>query len=169
MSVVDIELQPFDLREVLWAPQPTAAETARRCLLCEAGEARFALPIEYLRSVEPNALVTPLPQLPDWVLGVTNVRGSVVGVVDLARFLGLGAAPAGRGRLLICGTGERQVALAVTAARSVLDYPPAALQEAPSIEGRVGRYVAGLVPTNEAAVPLLDIARLVADEELVRG
>src|SRR3954470_19358199 len=151
MSVVDAELQPFDLREVLWAPQPAALEAARRCLLCEVAELRFALPIEYLRSVEPNVLVTPLPQVPDWVLGVTNVRGAVVGVVDLARFLSLGATPAGRGRLLICGAGERQVALAVTAARSVLDYQPAALQEAPSMDGRVGRYVAGLVPTDTTA------------------
>jgi purine-binding chemotaxis protein CheW len=169
MSVANAELHPFDLREVLWAPQTTALESTRRCLLCEVADARFALPIEYLRSVEPNVLVAPLPQVPDWVLGVTNVRGSVVGVVDLARFLGLGVTGPGRGRLLICGAGERQVALAVTAARSVLDYPPTVLQDAPSIEGRVGRYVAGLVPTDEAAVPLLDVSRLVADEELLRG
>jgi purine-binding chemotaxis protein CheW len=169
MSLVDAALQPFDLREVLWAPQPAALEAERRCLLCEVAERRFALPIEYLRSVEPNVLVTPLPQMPDWVLGVTNVRGSVVGVVDLARFLSLGVTPAGRGRLLICGAGERQVALAVTAARSVLDYQPTTLQEAPSLEGRVARYVAGLVPADATAVPLLDVGRLLADEELLRG
>lgn len=170
MSIADTDLGELDLRDALWPLEAAPAGAAsRRCLQCEIGDGRFAVPIEYLRGVEPYAAVTPLPQLPAWVVGVTNVRGTVVGVVDLARFLALGETIPGHGRLLICGAAGRQVALAVGAARSVLDYPPSALLEAAGVSGRVGRYVAALVPTDETAVPLLDLGRLLADDELVRG
>ncbi len=149
-------------------------EAAReRSLLCRVADAAFAVPIAFLRGVEPPLPVTPLPGAPPWVLGVTNVRGTVVGVVDLARFLGLGEAPAGRGRLMICGAGSRLVALAVGATPRVLDYPPAAVKPAAGLSGRLARFVGGLVPDDspeeDTVIPVLDVARLLADAELVGG
>jgi chemotaxis signal transduction protein len=108
------------------------------------------------------------------VLGVTNVRGTVVGVVDLASFLGLGEGPLAGGRLLVCGAGTRLVAFAVADARDVLDYAPDALlpvgASASATAGRRGeRFVTALVPTAESAVPLLDLERLLGEDELVSG
>jgi len=174
----------LDPRELFWQlhalpeTHPLAGARPDRCLLCEAGGLRVAIPIEYLRGIEPFAAVTPLPRAPVWVAGVTNVRGTVVGVVDLACFLGVGetaavptTAPEGasRTRMLICGSGTRLVAFLVTSTPSVSDYTPAALMPARGIRGRVGRYVAGLLPLDGTAVPLLDLGSLLADEELVNG
>ena len=89
-----------------------------------------------LRGVEPYEAVTPVPHVPAWVLGVTNVRGTVVGVVDLAGFLGLGEGPLAGGRLLVCGAGARLVAFAVAAARDVLDYAPDTLIRSPRARPR---------------------------------
>lgn len=168
--MVDQGVAPFDPREAFWlleaVPQAAAPD---RALLCEVGTMRFAVPITYLRGVEPYESVAPLPRVPAWVVGVTNVRGTVVGVVDLGRFLGAAETAPGRGRLMICGAGPRLVALAVHATPTVLDYSPTTLMDAVGVSGRVGRYVAGLVPTDGTAVPLLDVGRLLADDELVRG
>src|SRR5581483_1354327 len=151
----------WDLREALWALTSAPAPARERCLLCTAGQVRLALPMPYLRGVEPYETVTPLPHVPAWVRGVTNVRGTVVGVVDLAAFLGLGDTPTTAGRLLVCGAGQRLVALAVSDAREVLDYAPTALLPVAgplAATGRRGeRYVAALVPTDDSAVPLLDL------------
>jgi purine-binding chemotaxis protein CheW len=43
----------------------------------------------------------PVPGVHDWVLGVANVRGDVLSLIDLRGFFGLGARPAGPGRLLV--------------------------------------------------------------------
>jgi purine-binding chemotaxis protein CheW len=140
-----------------------------RCLVCEAGSTVFAIPIEYLRGVEACAEITPLPHLPEWVAGLTTVRGGVLGVVDLARFLGLGKVSAGTGRLVICAAGARQVALAVAAARTIVNYGPAALQETGGTGGGVSQYVRGLITTDDRTVPVLDVERLLADDQLVGG
>jgi purine-binding chemotaxis protein CheW len=162
----------WDLREALWALTAAPTPARARCLLCTVGRTRLALPMTNLRGVEPYEVVTPLPHLPSWVRGVTNVRGTVVGVVDLATFLGLGEAAGPAGRLLVCGAGARLVALAVTDAREVLDYAPEALLPVASpgaAGGRGERYLAALVPTGETAIPLLDLERLLTDDELVAG
>ena len=152
----------------MYAESDVGRTSFSRCLVCEAGSAEFAIPIEYLRGVEAGAEVTPLPQLPEWVAGLTTVRGAVLGVVDLARFLGLGKLPGRIERLVICAAGGRQVALAVAAARTIVDYAPAALQEVGGSDV-VGRYVSGLITGGEQTVPVLDVERLLADDQLLRG
>jgi purine-binding chemotaxis protein CheW len=48
-----------------------------------------ALELAYVREVGPLVEVTPLPGLPDHVLGVTCVRGQILAVVDLRKIFGL--------------------------------------------------------------------------------
>jgi len=65
------------------------AERSRlRLLLWRAGATRCAAPIERLREVLPALPLTPLPGAPPAVLGVANVRGTLVTVVDCRRLLG---------------------------------------------------------------------------------
>jgi purine-binding chemotaxis protein CheW len=65
------------------------AESSRlRLLLWRAGATRCAAPIERLREVLPALPLTVLPGAPAAVLGVANVRGTLVTVVDCRRILG---------------------------------------------------------------------------------
>ena len=65
------------------------AESSRlRLLLWRAGATRCAAPIERLREVLPPLPLTALPGAPPSVLGVANVRGTLVTVVDGRRILG---------------------------------------------------------------------------------
>jgi purine-binding chemotaxis protein CheW len=151
-------------------PRAVVPEVAsQRCLVCDVGELRFAVPMTHLDGVEPYERATPLPRLPPWVAGVANVRGAIVGVVDLARFFGLGETRVGQGRLLVCNAGPRRVALAVASARSLVDYPESSLVQPPNVSGRVARYVAGLVSIGDTAALWLNVERLLADRELISG
>ena len=54
--------------------------------------------------------VAPIPHLPNWLLGVTNWRGEVLSVVDLAAFLGLAtAAPAPARRLVVVRAAQEEM------------------------------------------------------------
>ncbi|SRR6266545_265012 len=61
-----------------------------RAILLPLGADWFALPIESLRRVIAEPAVAPLPTAPHAVLGVFNVRGEIVPLLDTAALLGLG-------------------------------------------------------------------------------
>jgi len=69
-------------------------EGARRTVAVQAavvsvGAQRIAIPAEDLREIVPLPDVTPLPGLPPWLLGIAQVRGELLGVVDLASIVGV--------------------------------------------------------------------------------
>lgn len=47
----------------------------------------FALPLEYALEIMSKPVITPLPNLPGWILGICNVRGEIVSVVKLSQLL----------------------------------------------------------------------------------
>lgn len=57
-------------------------------VLMVGGES-IGLPVSYLQSIIRLPPITPVPHLPAWIPGVIQVRGIVVSVVDVARWLGL--------------------------------------------------------------------------------
>ena len=52
-------------------------------------EARYAVPINQVLEVGEAQHITPVPNVPDWVMGVTNLRGDIISVVDAGAFLHL--------------------------------------------------------------------------------
>ena len=66
--------------------------------------------------VERLGDVTPVPNTVDWVVGVVQLRGSIISVVDLAAFLGLGrTVPTARTRLLVIAQRGMTIGLVVDA------------------------------------------------------
>ena len=57
-----------------------------RHICFELGGKRLALPLSLVDEVGELENVRPLPFLPEWVHGVTNIRGEIVSVTDLALF-----------------------------------------------------------------------------------
>lgn len=73
------------------------ADTAAQWLAVECGGQGVLLPLGQAGEIFPVAGLLPVPHTSDWFMGVANLRGKLHGVVDLAVFLGLRAAPAAAG------------------------------------------------------------------------
>lgn len=70
-----------------WAPeQPKSADALRVCLI-ELGQERFAIDLRQVREVFEPESVTPVPGMPDALVGVTNLRGTIIPLADLRRAL----------------------------------------------------------------------------------
>ncbi|MBS1810008.1 MAG: chemotaxis protein CheW [Acidobacteria bacterium] len=52
-------------------------------------DSRYAVPINQVIEVGEPQRITPVPNMPEWVLGVTNLRGDIISVVDCGAFLNL--------------------------------------------------------------------------------
>ncbi len=72
------------------AGQRTASVAAQeRYIIFSLAEARYAVPINQVLEVGEAQRITPVPNVPEWVLGVTNLRGDIISVVDCGAFLHL--------------------------------------------------------------------------------
>ncbi|HEY8607303.1 MAG TPA: chemotaxis protein CheW [Noviherbaspirillum sp.] len=57
------------------------------------GNARWLLNLQEAGEIVTVGAVTPVPLTQDWYIGLTNIRGNLISVVDLARFLGMPSTP----------------------------------------------------------------------------
>jgi len=122
----------------------------------------YALPIERVREIVRLRPITPVPRVPDAVLGVISLRGEIVQVLDLRRRLGLAPADlqAGRRRhriVVLHGDDGQLAGLLVDRVSEVLRTPADGMR-APA--AREADTVVTLVPHGERFASLFDVDRL---------
>ncbi|HYG57134.1 MAG TPA: chemotaxis protein CheW [Symbiobacteriaceae bacterium] len=122
----------------------------------------FGAPIDVVREVNYLTPVTKLPNTPDFVEGVIDLRGEILPVVDLRKRLGLPVRTAdAESRLMVLNLGERSAALLVDGVDQVVTLnseaiiPPDAHVVLPGKE-----YVLGVARSEESLVVMLDLGRL---------
>jgi purine-binding chemotaxis protein CheW len=114
--------------------------------------------------------ITPLPNVPAWVLGVANLRGDIVSVVDLRAFLGL-APPESRrsARMMVAHTrdDDMMVGLVVDSVQHIRTIVGERF-EAPSapIEGQVASYLRGVCEHDGRLLVALDLERMLTSPEM---
>lgn len=117
---------------------------------------------------------TPIPNTPDYVMGVINLRGAIVPVMDLRRRFGLEFRNYTATTVVIvlavrCGQGERVMGIVVDAVSDVYNISSERQLPAPECGGGSSEpFICGLAAVDEKMVILLDIDRLLTGEELAR-
>jgi twitching motility protein PilI len=67
----------------------SGTETRSNLLGVMIGQTRCLLDLHEVSEIVPVAAITKVPLTQDWYLGLTNMRGNLIGVIDFARFQGL--------------------------------------------------------------------------------
>ena len=132
------------------------APPARACMVSLAG-CRFAVEVRFSREVVVLDEYTGIPLAPAHLLGVANLRGNIVPLVDVRPLLGLGPATAGReARALVVEREGVQLALLID---EVLGLEPL---DGLGRRADEGDLIAGHVARDGDATILVDIDALVA-------
>lgn len=132
----------------------------------------FGLPIALVREILDYRHITRLPQAPIFVLGIIDVRGEAVPVVDLRAKLGLApvaTTPATRLVVLNIALNGRgaPLALLVDSVFEVTALDRDALDPPPLVGGRWrAECIAGVGRRNGSFVIVFDLPRLLNDDEL---
>jgi purine-binding chemotaxis protein CheW len=124
-----------------------------------------------VREIRSWTKASPLPQSPDFILGVVNLRGTVLPIVDLAARLGLGTTePTARHAILVAEIGDRLVGLLVDGVSEILSQPRASLQATPDVGCSITReFVRGLLPLDGRMLTLLSLDRIVPAIEAIEA
>ncbi|MBN1852235.1 MAG: chemotaxis protein CheW [Pirellulales bacterium] len=144
----------------------TTLEVKPKCSLEElqlvtfyVGDLLLGLDILQLQEIIRNFDVTPAPHAPDYVLGVINLRGDVVTVVDLRTVLGYPPAEVTREtRNLIVESQGEFIGLLVDRIADTVSITLDAIEPCPSnIDGVEGRFFRGVYTTETDIVVILDL------------
>ena len=129
-------------------------------LLLAVGGRTYGWGIDVVREIIPFRRATRLPGAPSFVLGLINLRGTIVTVLDLGARLGVGAADRSEGSIVLVQHGARTVGIAVDEVKDV--RPVGADQiEAPSGDQARTGVVRGIAHVEDDVAILLDVDTIV--------
>ncbi|HEY6482512.1 MAG TPA: chemotaxis protein CheW [Steroidobacteraceae bacterium] len=140
---------------------------SRQILTFVLGAETYGLDILRVQEIRGWSTVTKLPYAPAHVLGVLNLRGSIVPIVDLRMRFGLERAEYTAITVIIVvsvdsAAGRREFGIVVDGVSDVVDVNPAEVKAAPDFGVRVATdCIRGLVSVAQRMVVLLDIDRLI--------
>lgn len=124
------------------------------------GAERFGVRLDSVREIRRPPRVTPLPEAPPWLRGVTNLRGTILAVVDVGVGLGIRdqvAATEGRAhRLVVMRDGDCDAGFCVDGVDGVLSFDEGACMTAPdTLPDLLRRWCDGIIGSGGELVTLL--------------
>jgi purine-binding chemotaxis protein CheW len=131
--------------------------------------------MDILKVQEINKLMemTKVPQAPDYMLGILNLRGQIVTIIDLGQKLGLGAAElSGESRNIIINAPGENVGLLVSRISDVVMADPNKIEPAPAnMSGIQGAFFTGVYKTENKLIGILDVREVlrIESDNLSRG
>ncbi|WP_197418113.1 chemotaxis protein CheW [Paucibacter sp. KCTC 42545] len=164
---------PADLVRGAMAAQAKAGPM-QQLLRMAVGRETLVVPIETVREILEVGRLTPLPQTPDFVRGVMNLRGAVVPVIDLNARFGFGRTELGRRSAIIVveakGDDEHGRLIAgvlVDAVFEVLEVDSQRIEPAPTLGVAIAAdFLAGMVNVRGSYAALLNLDQVLSPAAL---
>ncbi|MBO6795547.1 chemotaxis protein CheW [Maricaulis sp.] len=145
-----------------------AAPGQKQYVSFAAGSEQYAVDIMSVREIKGWTEVTSLPNQPEHVRGVLNLRGAVLPIIDLQCRLGGGLTETTqRHVIVIVAVMDRQVGLLVDAVSDILDVSDDKIQPVPETNSKEdARVFSGFLTDEDQMVAMLDLERLLGSEIL---
>ena len=128
----------------------------------------YGVDILKVQEIKGYTTVTRIPNTPDYLKGVLNLRGTIVPIVDLRMKFGMGTTdPTPFTVMVVVNVRNRIMGFMVDAVSDVLDLNAKNIQPPPELGSAVDiTFVAGIGNSNDRLVTLLDIDRVLTEEEV---
>ena len=127
-----------------------------------AGQQSFCIELHRIREIRRWEPITMLPHSPDFVLGVVNLRGAVVPIVDLASKLGFKKIkPTKRNVIIISNYGEQVTGFLVESVSEILNVKSEEVKEPPNLNDNLQyQFICGLISSGDDMIRVIDLDSL---------
>lgn len=145
-----------------------AVEREMQLVAFRVGREDFGVDVKKVEGVISMVDVTRMPRAPEFVEGIINLRGQIVAVVDLATRLGIEAGERGHTtRIVVVEAQDVKVGLIVELPE-VINVNRDDIEASPTIASSdvSSSFIRGVVKLGERLLILLDVDRVLSDEEL---
>ena len=144
-------------------------EQERQLVIFSLYGEEFGLEITKVREIVKPREITRLPNVIDFVEGVTNLRGEVIPIIDLKKRFGVQATEmTDDSRIIIVDISSNRVGLVVDDVTEVLRIAENDIDPPPrTVAGLKAEYIQGIGKMGERLLILLDVDKILSSEEKI--
>jgi purine-binding chemotaxis protein CheW len=144
----------------------TTMNGRERFLSFSLGAEEYAVPLLAVREVIAMPEYTPVPYTPPYFLGIMNLRGQVISVMDMRQKLGVKADKNAETTVIICDLGGVSIGVVVDSVNTVLSPNPDEVTPKPEIQSsRNTDFITGVYRRDKKLILFLDIAKSLSLED----
>ena len=150
------------------SPQPAAVEIPNEYLTFTLGSEEYGVDILKVQEIRGYDTVTRIPDAPDFIKGVINLRGTIVPVVDMRLKFKLGSVEYNEFTvMIILNVAHRVVGMVVDGVSDVMQLTPEQIRPAPEFGSAVNsRFITGLGAFDQRMLILVDIEKLMSAADM---
>lgn len=132
------------------------------------GNEEYGIEIRHIIEIIVLQEITKVPDMPDFIIGVINLRGHVISVMDIRKRFGLETRDYDdRTCIIVVNINDISVGLIVDTVNEVVDIPESEIDPPPKTHSGVGsNYIQGMGKIGSKVKILLDIEKILYEEEL---
>ena len=170
ITEIDNEIAlPFDATTIKEEVSPDLVEAPtdlqNQYILVALEKTHFALPLSSALEIGRRPVITPLPNLPNWVLGISNIRGEILSFINLKAFFGItSTGTKSERRFLIIYNQDLKVGIIVDKISGILSLNKfdTDLQRSPYRKGEIASFIIGVAISGETPTNILDVDKLLS-------
>jgi purine-binding chemotaxis protein CheW len=139
----------------------------KQLVIFEVGNEHFGIDISSVEGIVKLQEITRIPHAPSFMLGITNLRGSVIPVIDLHQRFGIAPQDHSKEtRIVITHIYGLKIGMLVSAVSEVLTIDDKVVDPPPPMISNVNsEYIVGVAKLDQKLVILLDLAKVLTNDE----
>ncbi len=142
--------------------------SALQIVCFKIGNEEYGIDILQVQEILKIPKITKLPKAKAHLLGVIDLRGKVIPVIDLGRKFGIVADLSASGRAIVVDINGKQVGLAIDSVSHVVKVNSGEIEPPPPVvKGISGKYIVGIAKLQTGFVVILDINQIFSMEEIL--
>lgn len=134
------------------------------------GNEEYGVPITQVKEINRLTSATKVPRSPMFVEGIINLRGQIIPIIDMKKRFDLPLTEyTGDARIIVIQVGAHTFGVEVDSVSEVLRINSTNIEPAPHIVCSIdSKYITGVAKVGERLLILLDLDKLLSDEEKVQ-
>ncbi|NLZ93802.1 MAG: purine-binding chemotaxis protein CheW [Firmicutes bacterium] len=150
-----------------WVAEEEEDTQKGKYLTFSIGKEIYGIEIKYVTEIIGVQPITEVPELPDYIRGIINLRGQIVPVMDVRlRFKKEFKEYNDRTCVIVIQFENIAMGLIVDSVEEVLSIPDADIVSLPEIKQNTNRYIKSVGKVDEEIKLLLDCSKLLTEEEM---
>ena len=144
-------------------------EETNKVVVFQVGNEEYAIPIQYVMSIEKVEGITPIPHLPNYVNGITKVRNELIPVIDFEQILYHRRTVVDEStKMIVLQTTDLQLAVVVKEAKEIIDIPSENIRQLGLIAYKKTTYFSGIANLNSRVITIIDPSNLIQSLDGIR-